>query len=554
MSVMNATPARKLRALGRAGWLLWVALLALPLSACQPEKAKYQVEAGGSRSEAKASQAPADRANGERKQAPPQNKEKHESQKQQEAYNHIVDNPFRAVAAAPLSTFSIDVDTASYTNVRRFLNNKQLPPPDAVRIEEFVNYFKYDYPQPSGEHPFAVHTEVSQCPWAPKHQLVRIALQGKRLGAEQTPPRNLVFLVDTSGSMHETNRLPLLKKGLRMLVDQLNRRDRVSIIVYAGEAGVDLPPTPGDQKEVILAAIDKLEAAGSTNGGAGINKAYEVAQQAFIKDGVNRVILGTDGDWNVGVTSEAALIRLIEEKRKTGVYLSVLGFGMGNYKDATVKKLAMHGNGQAAYIDSLAEAKKVFVDDIGTLVPIAKDVKVQVEFNPARVAAYRLIGYESRLLRDEDFNDDAKDAGDMGAGHCVTALYQVVPVGETVDVPGVDPLRYQAKPRPTDNADSDELLTVKIRYIPPAGSKSVLVSAPVLRSERTFAEATADHRFAASVAAFGMLLRDSKYRGGATYAQVRRDAEAAVGPDLRGYRAEFVRLVGVAENLAARRD
>ena len=433
------------------------------------------------------------------------------------------------------------------------LKDRQLPPADAVRVEEFINYFSYDYPQPRGEHPFAVYTEVAQCPWQPRHQLVRIALQGKRLDVEKTPPRNLVFLVDTSGSMESENRLPLLKKGLVMLVDQLNSRDRVSIVSYAGKAGLVLAPTPGNKKTEILAAIASLNAEGSTDGGAGIHLAYQVAKQAFIEGGANRVILGTDGDFNVGVTSEGELIRLIEEKRKTGVYLSVLGFGMGNYKDATVKKLSMHGNGQAAYIDTLAEARKVFVEDVATLVPIAKDVKIQVEFNPNRVAAYRLIGYESRLLRDEDFNDDTKDAGDMGAGHCVTAFYQVVPVGEKVEVPGVDPLKYQTPPRPNDKADSNELLTLKIRYTPPAGTKSILLSEPVLRAEKQFNQASGDFRFGASVAAFGMLLRDSKYKGTATYAQVRRDAEAAVGPDLRGYRAELVRLIGIAEELAAQR-
>ena len=445
---MDATSQGKSPALRHAVWLFLVVLVALPLSACgdkkdtgpsvgDPGRDKDRMgekDKGNDRIQRKV-----EKAKGDSKAEPTTT----------EAYNHIADNPFRAVAKTPLSTFSIDVDTASYTNVRRILNSGQLPPADAVRVEEFINYFSYDYAQPKGDHPFAVYTEVAQCPWQPRHQLVRIALQGKRLDVEKTPPRNLVFLVDTSGSMSPENRLPLLKQGLRMSVDQLNSRDRVSIVAYAGKAGLVLAPTPGNKKAEILAAIDTLNAGGSTDGGSGINLAYQVAKQSFLEGGANRVILGTDGDFNVGVSSEGELVRLIEEKRKTGVYLSVLGFGMGNYKDTTVKKLAMHGNGQAAYIDSLAEVRKVFVEDVATLIPIAKDVKIQVEFNPNRVAAYRLIGYESRLLRDEDFNDDTKDAGDMGAGHCVTALYQVVPVGEKVEVPGVDPLKYQTPPRRT---------------------------------------------------------------------------------------------------------
>ena len=348
----------------------------------------------------------------------------------QEAYDHIVENDFLRVTAEPLSTFSINVDTASYSNVRRFLvENKQLPPKDAVRIEELVNYFKYDYPRPGSEHPLGVSVEAAGCPWNGHNQLVRIGLQGKTIPQEEMPPRNLVFLVDTSGSMASANRLPLFKKALGLLVEQLTAQDRVAIVSYAGTSGVVLPSTAGNQHKKILRAVDSLNASGSTNGGEGIVLAYRIAQDNFIRGGANRVILGTDGDFNVGVTSPAELVRLIEKKRDTGVYLSVLGFGMGNLKDPTLVKLAQHGNGQYAYIDTFAEARKVFVEDVANLVPIAKDVKIQVEFNPAQVQAYRLIGYEARLLKNQDFNDDAKDAGDMGAGHTVTALYEIVPQG-----------------------------------------------------------------------------------------------------------------------------
>jgi Ca-activated chloride channel family protein len=464
-----------------------------------------------------------------------------------------VDNPFFLAAQNPLSTFSIAVDTASYTNVRRFLSGGQLPPQDAVRIEDFVNYFTYDYPKPEGEHPVALSTEVAACPWNPRHQLVRIGLQAKRFDLRELPPRNLVFLVDTSGSMAEENRLPLLKKSLALLTEQLTARDRVAIVAYAGSAGLVLPSSPGDRKDVILAAINHLNAEGSTNGGEGIVLAYRVAVENFIRGGANRVILGTDGDFNVGVTSEGELVRLIEEKRKTGVYLTVLGFGMGNLRDRTMEKLAQHGNGQYAYIDSFAEARRVFVEQGATLIPVARDVKVQVEFNPGRVQAYRLIGHENRLLHAQDFNDETKDAGDMGAGHTVTALYEIVPPGVKIDVPAVGPLTYQQPPRPTPASFRAELLTVNVRYTPPEGDQSRLLSRPVPDAERRPTEAaSADFRFAAAAAAFGMVLRDSPYKGEATYAGILRLARGALGADPQGHRAEFVGLVEAAQRLAAR--
>jgi len=470
---------------------------------------------------------------------------------QQESYERIFENDFIRVAASPLSTFSINVDTASYSNVRRFLvENKQLPPKDAVRIEEFVNYFKYDYARPQDEHPLSVSAESAGCPWNGKHQLVRVGVQGKTIAREEMPPRNLVFLVDTSGSMDAENRLPLLKKALSMLVEQLTAKDRVAIVSYAGYAGVVLPSTQGNHHNKILKAVQSLHASRSTNGGEGIVLAYRIAQDNYIQGGANRVILGTDGDFNVGVTSQAELVRLIETKRETGVFLSVLGFGMGNLKDPTMTKLAQHGNGQYAYIDTLAEARKVFVEDVANLVPIAKDVKIQVEFNPAQVQAYRLIGYETRLLKNQDFNDDTKDAGDMGAGHTVTALYEIVPPGVPLQAPGVDPLKYQPTPVLGAATAGQELLTVKVRYTPPEEKRSRLLAVPLPKNERSFAQASTDFRFAAAAASFGMLLRDSKYKGSITFADVANIGRTAQGPDLAGHRQEFVRLVHVAEQLS----
>jgi Ca-activated chloride channel family protein len=466
-----------------------------------------------------------------------------------EAYDRIVDN-FQATHREPLSTFSVDVDTASYSNMRRFLDQEnRLPPPDAVRIEEFVNYFRYSYPEPKDTHPVAITTEVSDCPWKPEHKLVRIGLQAKRIHADELPPRNLVFLIDVSGSMNAPNRLPLVKKSLEMLVGQLTARDRVAIVVYAGTSGLVLPATRGDKKETILDTLHRLEAGGSTNGGQGIQLAYRIAEQNLIENGVNRVILATDGDFNVGVTSQGELLRLIEEKRKSGVFLTILGYGMGNLKDSTLEKLADHGNGHYAYIDTLAEARKVFVEEGAALVTVAKDVKVQVEFNPARVAAYRLIGYENRLLKSQDFNDDRKDAGDMGAGHTVTALYECVPPGAVIPVPKTDPLRYQKPGSPTIAAESKEMLTVKVRYKEPKEGQSKLMSEAVRSENRSIEQASSDHRFAASVAAFGMVLRNSPYKGSATYDSVLGLARTSQGEDPGAYRAEFLRLVERAKGL-----
>jgi Ca-activated chloride channel family protein len=481
-----------------------------------------------------------------------------------ESYARIHDNPFLDSKTNPLSTFSIDVDTGSYSNVRRFLTGNQLPPPDAVRIEELLNYFNYDYAPPTGEHPFAAHVEVASAPWMPAHRLVRVGIKGKVFTREQRPAANLVFLIDVSGSMSSDNKLPLVKKALKLIVDQLDEKDRVSMVVYAGASGLVLDTTPAYQKEAILTAIDRLQSGGSTNGGAGIQLAYAKASEAFIKEGVNRVILATDGDFNVGVTNQGELTRLIEKEAKSGVFLSVLGFGMGNLKDATLEQLADKGNGTYGYIDTLAEARKVFVEQVnGTLVTIAKDVKIQIEFNPAQVASYRLIGYENRMLRKEDFNDDTKDAGEIGAGHTVTALYEVVPVGVNTR-PGnsatqaVDPLKYQtpaASPmsavKPTDVVNTlDELLTLKLRYKQPDGDKSTLIETPVKDSKTSFEQASSDLRFAASVAAFGMRLRGSEHAGDISWPQIIEFARRATGEDANGYRHEFVTLVEQAAKLS----
>ncbi len=471
-----------------------------------------------------------------------------------EAYSHIDENPFLEIARAPLSTFSIDVDTASYSNTRRFLKDGQLPPKDAVRIEELINYFSYDYPQPVGDAPFSVTAEISEAPWNPSHRLVAIGLQGKRIPMENMPPANLVFLLDVSGSMNEARKLPLVKSAMKMLAEQLTARDRVAMVVYAGSSGLVLPSTSGDRKGEILAAIDRLDAGGSTNGGEGIQLAYKIAQENFIKNGVNRVILATDGDFNVGVTSEGELVRLIEEKRQSGVFLSVLGFGTGNVKDSTMEKLADKGNGNYAYIDSLGEARKVLGEQIGgTLFTIAKDVKIQVEFNPKQAAAYRLIGYENRLLRDQDFNDDTKDAGEIGAGHTVTALYEVIPFGQKYENPGVDQLKYQQPAQPSEMANSNELMTVKLRYKPPTQDQSKLVSVSLADSKGKLANASANFKFASAVAAFGMLLRDSKYKADATYNEVLELARASAGADPQGYRSEFIQLVEMARTLSSHR-
>jgi Ca-activated chloride channel family protein len=469
-----------------------------------------------------------------------------------EAYDLIQDNPFLAAAQNPLSTFSIDVDTASYANVRRFLVQGQLPPKDAVRIEELLNYFRYDYPEPRGETPFSVTTEVAACPWRPEHRLVLVGLRGRSLEEKALPPRRLTFLLDVSGSMTPPDKLPLLKRAMALLVEGLREQDQVAIVVYAGSSGLVLPPSSGDRKAEIRAALASLEAGGSTAGGAGIELAYRVAAEMFLPGAINRVLLATDGDFNVGVTSIGELSRLIEEKRRSGVFLSVLGFGQGNLKDATMEKLADRGNGNYSYIDSEAEAKKVLVSEAGaTLVTIAKDVKIQVEFNPRHVAGYRLVGYENRLLRSEDFADDRKDAGEIGAGHTVTALYEVVPAGLPLDRPGSDPLRYQQPPVLSPAAGGGELMTVKLRYKQPEGAESRLLSTSVTATGET-GLGSERLRFAAAVAAFGMLLRESEHRGRADWPMVLELAREAKGRDAKGYRAEFLKLAERAAALTPR--
>jgi Ca-activated chloride channel family protein len=470
-----------------------------------------------------------------------------------EAYDRVVDNPFLEVTQHPLSTFSIDVDTASYSNIRRFLNAGQMPPKDAVRIEEMINYFSYDYALPAGDDPFSVDVAIAECPWNPDHLLTRIGLKGMEIGEEERPPANLVFLLDVSGSMQPPNKLPLVRRAMRMLVESLLPDDRVAIVVYAGASGLVLESTSCEEKAAIMSALDRLAAGGSTNGGQGIQLAYDVAEDYFIDDGINRVILATDGDFNVGVTNQGDLIRLIEEQAKSGVFLTVLGFGMGNFKDSTLEKLADKGNGNYAYIDTFNEARKVLVEQLsGTLVTIAKDVKIQIEFNPAEVAAYRLIGYENRLLQAQDFNDDTKDAGEIGAGHTVTALYELIPAGESIDdIPTVDPLKYQAPPAElAEAADSGETMTVKLRYKEPDGDTSKLLEFPITDGGMALADAPDDFIFAASVASFGMVLRDSPYRGYFTYGAVLELAEQSQGADDYGYRAEFIELVDKAKSIA----
>lgn len=467
-----------------------------------------------------------------------------------EAYDRIVDNPFRRAVDEPLSTFSIDVDTASYANVRRFLASGNRPPKDAVRIEELVNYFPYDYPAPAAGEPFSVNVEVAACPWKEGRRLVRVGLKGREIDLKSRPASNLVFLLDVSGSMQPENKLPLVKQAMRLLVEQLDERDRVAIAVYAGSSGLVLPSTCASDRGAILGALDRLEAGGSTNGGEGIRLAYDTAAAHLARGGTNRVILCTDGDFNVGVTSQGDLTRLIEEHAKRGVFLSVLGFGMGNVKDSTMEKLADKGNGNYAYIDTLKEARKVLVEQMaGTLLTIAKGVKIQVEFNPARVQAYRLVGYENRMLAKEDFNDDRKDAGEIGSGHTVTALYEVVPPGEEVALPPVDPLKYQAKPQAAPPA-SDDLLTVKLRWKEPEGDTSALKEVPVLDRGLTLGMASADFKFAAAVAVFGMVLRDSEHKGGATLDTALELGSEGRGSDRGGYRGEFLALVRKAKEVA----
>lgn len=463
-----------------------------------------------------------------------------------EGYDHIAENHFRAVAAAPLSTFSADVNTASYSNVRRFLTEGKLPPRDAVFLADMLNYFQYQYPQPTGDDPVSLTLDLAPCPWKGEHKLARIGVKARTLSSGNMPKRNLVFLIDTSGSMQGETRLPLVKKSLELLVPQLNGNDRVSVVTYAGTAGVALEPTAGNDTEAILNVVRGLGAGGSTNGAGGITAAYDLARRNFVDGGANRVILCTDGDFNVGVNSESDLVQLIEKERASKVFLTVLGYGMGNLKNGHLEQLARHGNGHYAYIDSEAEARKVFVEQGGALVCVAKDVKFQVEFNPAKVGAYRLIGYENRLLKNEDFKDDKKDAGDMGSGHTVTALYEVVPVGVKMDLPGVDPLKYQQPVNPDAKA-SDEWLTVKMRYKQPEGEASKEVAAVLPGSgEKAMGE---DFQFAAAVAEFGLVLRDSPHKGQASYETAAKRAGGVLGDDTNGYRGELVRLIETARRL-----
>jgi Ca-activated chloride channel family protein len=474
-----------------------------------------------------------------------------------ESYSHITDNAFRDVTAHPLSTFSVDVDTASYSNIRRMLAEGQLPPPDAVRIEELVNYFRYDLPQPKEGRPFSVTVELAPAPWNPGHRLARVALKGREIAEKDRPAANLVFLIDVSGSMQPENKLPLVKRSLKLLVERLKSDDTVALVVYAGSSGVVLEPTSGSEKAKILRAIDSLGAGGSTNGGEGIERAYELAAAHFLKGGINRVVLATDGDFNVGVTSRDALVELIERRAKSGVFLTVLGFGMGNLKDATLEKLADKGNGNYGYVDNFAEAKKLLVDQVtGTLVTIAKDVKLQVEFNPAQVKSYRLIGYENRVLAAADFNNDKKDAGEIGAGHTVTALYELVPADGVGGEPGaVDALKYQPAPKRGEEsrAVSAETLTVKLRYKAPDADKSELWEVPVTDEGRKLDQASADLRFASAVAGFGMVLRNSPHAGDATLDSVQALAEDSLGEDPGGLRKEFLTLVEQARRLKSGR-
>ncbi len=468
-----------------------------------------------------------------------------------EGYDRITENFFRKVEDEPLSTFSIDVDGASYSNVRRFINNNALPPDGAVRVEEMINYFQYGYAQPKNGDPFAIHTETGICPWNEKHRLVMIGLQGRKVPMETLPASNLTFLIDVSGSMQSPDKLPLVKSSLRLLTDQLREEDMVSIVVYAGSAGLVLPPTSGSDKGRIISAIEQLEAGGSTAGGQGIRLAYATAKRNFMRGGNNRVILCTDGDFNVGASSDDELERMIEEERKSGVFLTVLGFGTGNYQDAKMQKLSNRGNGNHAYIDQLSEAKKVLVNEFGgTMFTIAKDVKLQIEFNPAYVKGYRLIGYENRMLNKEDFNNDKKDAGELGSGHTVTALYEVIPAGVETNLLGnVDALKYQHDNGPK-KVFNEEMMTVKFRYKRPDEDISKLIVHTVRNKNVQWESTSSQFRFAAAVAQMGMLLSHSAFKGESTYEDVVRMAKSAIGNDPGGYRAEFLALAEKASRLS----
>jgi Ca-activated chloride channel family protein len=473
-----------------------------------------------------------------------------------ERYDHVGETGFQRVLEQPLSTFSVDVDTAAYSNVRRFLADGQRPPPDAVRIEELLNYFSYGYEAPRGEHPIAITSELTDSPFDRRRKLWRVGISAHDARAGEHPAKNLVFLIDVSGSMADANKLPLVQEAMSMLARTLHERDRIAIVTYAGDSGVVLPSTPGDETDEIEHALRSLTPGGSTNGGSGIELAYDLAEEGFRPDAVNRVILATDGDFNVGVTDQGSLIRLIEERREQGIFLTVLGFGMGNLNDATMESLADHGNGNYAYIDTRREARKVLVEEAAaTLRTVAKDVKLQLEWNPARVARYRLIGYENRRLRDEEFNDDRKDAGDLGDGHKVTALYELELSGtdETSDrAPRVDPLKYQSGRAISAAAQSDELVTIKVRYKRPDAGGSQLLGEAVRGQGSTFERASDDLRFAAAVAGFGMLLRGSSFAGQLDLESVAGIASRAVGRDELGYRREFVELVSRAQEVYER--
>ncbi len=460
-----------------------------------------------------------------------------------ESYNDIVENEFKKTLDEHLSTFSIDVDGASYSNVRRYINNHQLPPKNAVRIEEFINYFDYELeaPDKDAEHPFNFSHEIHDCPWNKSHQLLQITMKGQEIPKDDLPPSNLVFLLDVSGSMSDYNKLPLLKKGMKLLVNQLRAQDKVSIVVYAGSAGVVLEPTSGDRKNEIIEALDRLQSGGSTAGGEGINLAYKLAEEHFKKGGNNRIILATDGDFNVGISDQDELIKLIEEKRKTGVFLSVMGYGMGNLQDGTIEQIANKGNGNYSYIDNVMEAKKVMVNEFGgTMFTIAKDVKLQLEFNPAKVESYRLIGYENRLLKNEDFANDTIDAGELGAGHSIVALYELVPAKATSNA--IVKSKYQK----VELVDSEEWMTIKFRYKTPTGTKSKLIEYPVTYEKRSYSR---NFLLSSSLAEFGLLLRDSEHKGKASFESAINHAHRAKGNDSRGYRAEFIRLLEMSEIL-----
>ncbi len=462
-----------------------------------------------------------------------------------ESYAHIVENEFKSPKDNPLSTFSIDVDAASYSNVRRYLNDGFLPPIDAVRLEELINYFNYDYPQPEDDLPFLITTELSQCPWNDENKLLHVGLQGKDIPHENLSACNLVFLIDVSGSMMDYNKLPLLQRSMKLLVNELREQDRVAMVTYAGNAGLVLESTPGNEKVKINRAIDGLSAGGCTAGAKGIITAYEVAKRYFINGGNNRVILATDGDFNIGVSSDGEMTELIESKRDDGIFLTVLGFGMGNYKDSKMEILADKGNGNYAYIDNINEAKKVLVHDLrGTLFTIAKDVKIQIEFNPLRVKGYRLVGYENRILTKEDFNDDSKDAGELGAGHTVTALYEIIPSsGSSEPLASVDDLKYQVVMIPVNAIESQEIANIKLRYKQPDGDKSKLIEKAQLDEAIKLKKTSDNFQFSAAVAEWGMLIRESEFSGDGDYEQVLKLAQKARGEDINGYRAEFIELV-----------